>query len=96
MGEREGGINWEIGIDLYTLLHTKWGFPGGSVVKNLPANAGHAGSIPGLGRFPWRRKWQPTLGVLPGNSHVQRILGGYVPGTNLFDLVTKHIYKTDN
>ena len=28
------------------------GFPGGSVVKNLPANAGDAGSIPELGRFP--------------------------------------------
>ena len=27
-------------------------FPGGSVVKNLPANAGEAGSIPGLGRSP--------------------------------------------
>ena len=30
-------------------------FPGGSVVKNLPANAGDAGnasSIPGLGRSP--------------------------------------------
>ena len=26
------------------------GFPGGIVVKNLPANAGDAGSIPGLGR----------------------------------------------
>ena len=26
------------------------GFPGGSVVKNLPANAGDAGLIPGLGR----------------------------------------------
>ena len=25
-------------------------FPGGSVVKNLPANAGDIGSIPGLGR----------------------------------------------
>ena len=25
------------------------GFPGGSVVKNLPANAGDAGSIPGWG-----------------------------------------------
>ena len=25
-------------------------FPGGSVVKNLPANAGDTGSIPGLGR----------------------------------------------
>jgi len=31
------------------------GFPGASVVKNLPANSGatgDAGSIPGLGRFP--------------------------------------------
>ena len=30
-------------------------FPGGSVVKNMPANAGdtrEVGSIPGLGRFP--------------------------------------------
>ena len=26
------------------------GFPGGSVVKNLPAIAGDMGSIPGLGR----------------------------------------------
>ena len=25
-------------------------FPGGSVVKNLPANAGDTGSIPGPGR----------------------------------------------
>ena len=32
-----------------------WGFPGGSVVKNLPLNAGDAGDIgliPGLGRSP--------------------------------------------
>ena len=27
-------------------------FPGGSVVKNLPANGGDVGSIPGLGRSP--------------------------------------------
>ena len=26
------------------------GFPGGSVVKNPPANAGDMGSIPGLGK----------------------------------------------
>ena len=26
------------------------GFPGDSVVKNLPANAGDTGSVPGLGR----------------------------------------------
>ena len=28
------------------------GFPGGTVVKNLPANAGDAGSVPRLGRSP--------------------------------------------
>ena len=27
-----------------------WGFPGGAVVQNLPANAGDMGSSPGLGR----------------------------------------------
>ena len=30
----------------------KISFPGGSVVKNPPANAGNVGSIPGLGRSP--------------------------------------------
>ena len=31
------------------------GFPGGTVVENLPANAGVTGSSPGLGRshMPW-------------------------------------------
>ena len=28
----------------------KLGFPGGTVVENLPANAGDTGSSPGLGR----------------------------------------------
>ena len=28
------------------------GFPGGSEVKNLPANVGDSGSIPGSGRSP--------------------------------------------
>ena len=35
-------------------MDTSWGFPGGSVVKNPPANAGDvgdAGSIPRLGRY---------------------------------------------
>ena len=31
-------------------LITDTGFPGGAVVKNLPANAGDSGSIPGSGR----------------------------------------------
>ena len=47
-------------IYLYTHKHTNiythvcidiyMGFPGGSMIKNLPANAGDVGSIPGLGR----------------------------------------------
>ena len=42
------------------------------LVKNPPANAGDlkdAGSIPGLGRFPCTRAWQPTPVFLPGESH---------------------------
>ena len=33
------------------LKNERGDFPGGTVVKNLPANAGDMGSIPGLGRF---------------------------------------------
>ena len=39
----------------YVHTHTHTGFPGGTVVKNLPANAGDsrdAGSTSGLGRSP--------------------------------------------
>ena len=43
-------------------------FPGGSVVKNLPDDSGDMHLIPGSGRFPWRRKWQPTPLFLPGKS----------------------------
>ena len=35
-----------------THTHICRGFPGGPVVKNPPANAGDASSIPGLGRSP--------------------------------------------
>ena len=41
-----------------------WGFPGGAVVESLPANAGHTGSSPGLGRSHMpRSKWahEPQL-----------------------------------
>ena len=32
------------------LRFLSWGFPGGAVVENLPANAGDTGSSPGPGR----------------------------------------------
>ena len=50
------------------------------MVKNPSANAGDTaeeGLIPGLGRFPWRREWQPAAVFLLGESHGQRSLEGY-------------------
>ena len=55
------------------------GFPGGSVVKNLPANAGDMGLIPGLGRSPGEGNGNSTLVSLPGESHGQKSPVGYSP-----------------
>ena len=59
------------------------------VVNNPPVDAGDvrdADSIPGSGkiplgqvRFPWRKAWQPTPALLPGESRGQRSLVGYSP-----------------
>ena len=64
------------------------------MVKNPPANAGNEGSIPGSGRFPWRRKWQPTPVFLPGKSHEIEEPGGLYSSWGRkrvrHDLETKH------
>ena len=36
-----------------------WGFPGGSMVKNLPANAGDVNSSPRSGRSPGEGNGHP-------------------------------------
>ena len=53
------------------------GFPSGSVVKNLPANAGDMGLIPGSGRFPGEGNGNPPQYSCLGESHGQRSLAGY-------------------
>jgi len=60
-------------------VNIRKGFPGGSVVNNLPVKAEDAGSIPGSGRSPTRRKWQLTPVFLPGKFHGQRSAAGYSP-----------------
>ena len=58
------------------------GFLASSVVKNLPVNAGDMRHRfdPWVRKIPpWRRKWQPTLVFLPGESQGQRSLEGYSP-----------------
>ena len=52
-------------------------FPGGSDGKVSACNSGDLGSIPGSGRSPWRRKWQPTPVLLPAKFHGLRSLVGY-------------------
>ena len=56
------------------------GFLGGSVVKNLPVNAGDVGSIPGLGRFPGEGNGGPLqyscLGNPMGRGALQTIVHG--------------------
>ena len=37
------------------------------------------GFDPWVGNIPWRKKWQPTPGVLPGESRGQRSLAGDSP-----------------
>ena len=59
------------------------GFPSGAVVKNLPAEAGVQGEIPGVemepSPDPWSRKWQPSPVFLPGEFHGQMSLAVYSP-----------------
>ena len=69
------------------------GFPSGSVVKNLPANAGEEQFDPRVGKIPWRRRWQPTPVFLPGKVHGQRSLAGYSPWVHKESNTTK-IYIT--
>ena len=44
------------------------GFPGGSAVKNLPANAEDMGAIPGSGRSPGEETDNPVQYFCLGNA----------------------------
>ena len=57
------------------------GFPGCSMVKNLPANAGDEFNrkSPWVGRAPGGRNGNPFQHHLPGESHGRRTLAGYSP-----------------
>ena len=82
--------------------NTAKSFPGGSVVKNPPANAGHAASIPGSGRPPGERNGNTFPVFLPGKSHGQGSLEGHSPWiTKELDITQllnnmHHLYSTTN
>jgi len=76
------------------VLKSLMGFPDGSVVKNMPANAGHAGSIPGsLGQEDSQEKEMATdSSVLAWESHGQRSLAGCSPWGCKELHITEHTY----
>ena len=63
----------------YKSVKTVSGFPGGSMVKNPPSNAGNTRDTfdPWVQKIPWRRKWKPIPVLLPGKFRGQRSLVGY-------------------
>ena len=62
--KKECGMGWWEGYFLFGKGEV-WGFSGGSVVKDPPANVGETGD-PWVWKIPCRRKWQPTPVFLPG------------------------------
>ena len=72
-------IRLQVWLDLGFM--TEWlnwtaGFTVGSDSKESACNEGDPDLISGSGRFTWRREWQPTLVILPGESQGQRSLAG--------------------
>ena len=49
------------------------------LVKETACQRRRRGFNPWIGKFPWRRKWQPTPVFLPRKLHGQRSLAGYSP-----------------
>ena len=60
-------------------LSWSFNFPGGSDGKSVCLQFRRPKFTPWMGKIAWRKKWQPTLLLLPGKSHGRRSLVGYRP-----------------
>ena len=67
-------------------------YPGGLEGKESTCSTADPGLIPRSGRFPWRRKWQPTPVFLPGKSHGQRSQMDYSPWGRKESDMTEHAH----
>ena len=79
--EKEGRrINIVILENIKLVFKTCLGFPGGSVVKDPPANGGDVGLIPGLGRSPGEGNCNPLKYSCLGNPMDRRAWQAIVYG----------------
>ena len=78
MNTGEGSLSVLQGI--FPTQELNWGllhcFLVAQTVKCLPA-VRRPSFNPWIGKIPWRRKWQPTLVLLPGKFHGLKSLVGY-------------------
>ena len=75
-----------IDMSTYTILWdasiVNWGFQGGANGKEPACQCRKCKRCrfnPGMGKIPWRTKWQHILVVFPVKFHGQRSLAGYSP-----------------
>ena len=86
-------VNSHVSMNIQELLRSL-DFPGGTSGKEPTCQLKRLMFDPWLGRFSWKRAWQPTPVFLPEESHWQRNLMGYSPlGHTELDttVVTLHI-----
>ena len=97
-------VEWEIKLPPH-FKKASGGLPGGSRVKNLHANAGDAGSVPGLGRclknemanhssiLAWEIPWTEEPGELP-SIRSQKSQTGLSDWTTIMKPKTGNPWKT--
>ena len=71
-----------------------WDFPGGSVIKNLPPNAGDTSLIPGSGRYPGEGNGYPVQYSCLDNSMDREARQATVHGAARV-LATKPIWRSE-
>ena len=82
---------------VHFFLNSLWvltsGFPGGSVGKESALQCRRHQFNPWSGKIPQRRKWQPTLVFVPGESHGQWSLASYSPWVEELDVTQQLNYQ---
>ena len=77
MGSQRVGHNWA--TSLHFLPHLPPGIPWWLRGSSVYLQCWRPGFDPWIRKIPWRRAWQPTPVILPGESHGQRSPVGYSP-----------------